>query len=184
MSWLGRPVAVGAVDVEQVDRAVDLVMSLERRQPHVADTRSRRRPGCRLASNASWSASPRSASAAISCGPRSPPPCGSIATTLDAPALPRRRARSSSGRGTSRSRRSAPARAPGAAAVPQPPRLRLAQPALDAGDDASVCRNVSRSSVRRSARIASRDHARRGTAGLAPRRAARPPASSRRCDPR
>ena len=50
-------------------------------------------------------------------------------------ALPPRRARSSSGRGTSRSRRSAPG-AHGARGVPQDPRLAFGEPALDAVDQA------------------------------------------------
>ncbi len=96
---------------------------------HVAH-RGRRRPRrARFAVKAAKSASPRAASAAISCGPRSLPACGSIATT-DARGAPRqhdRRAPAERADLDHRPRRAASARR----AAPEPRRLRRGQPALD-----------------------------------------------------
>ena len=83
-----RRVAVRTVDVQHVDRAHDRRQRLVAELAHVTHpvAHSGRR---RLARNTSWSSAASAANPSISCGPRSLPACGSIATTSTSGAAPR-----------------------------------------------------------------------------------------------
>ena len=75
-----RRVAVRAVDVEHVDRSLDLTSARRRRTCAGDAPGRRRRPAARLSRKTWWSSAASSANPSISCGPRSLPACGSIAT--------------------------------------------------------------------------------------------------------
>ena len=76
-----RPEAVRAVDVQQRERPGDVAVRVGGELAHVAHAVGDARGRQVGAGTPRESASPREASAAISCGPRSLPACGSIATT-------------------------------------------------------------------------------------------------------
>ena len=80
MSARAGRVPVGAVDVQHVDRVGDLAVGDvgERARRGEPGRRRRRRRG--WPRNTSWSSLAASAKPSISCGPRSLPACGSIAT--------------------------------------------------------------------------------------------------------
>ncbi len=75
-----RRVPVGPVDVEHVDRIADLGVRGLRERADVTNPIRRPLPRSRLALNTAWSSAASASNPTSSCGPRSLPACGSMAT--------------------------------------------------------------------------------------------------------